>query len=788
MSGRNPVLLLLLLVGVVALAGAPAARGEGEGPAADGPGIDLSGAAAIPAKVVAGKLVISCDLSTTFRRIPVTLFVELETPCGLQLHNRAAAGIRAENRDGSANPITIHLPDLDIRVPRRELGPEAAYEEFTKYFAPEIGEVALVGTIGAHLLKGYHLVFDLHHGLLYVRPAKAASEEAAGPVDGTTTAPCTFTNDLVWFTTRFADGIPGAMALGTARYDSLIDADVCADRNAPAGDVGAVSVGGLVLTSYVALRPEEVRQVHADGVVGVTGLNLLEHFRVEVDRVNGFVRFQETAPADFPTADLAFFRARAEDDGDALQAFLETHPKSRLAKEAAYLLVEQRLSEDADAADFLRALQYVNEAQPETLRATAMLDLMEVLAEEGRPEHLLAAGRLGIESGRKDRYPNAVHKIHGRMGRLLLEEALRPGAPEDEQNAATRKEAWRHLLSAAFGMPEDGSVNLDLGRFYEASGRVRRAYSRYVQAVIQPESGAEALVGLQRLQAKLPGEERFSVDLVERLIAGKVDNFGVATKYTPSDGAPAGHVVLAEFFTNAHLESAIGGALANEGLRAHFDPAHVVVLSYHLPVPQVDPLVNELALETAAKRGVTQPTVHVFDGELKGPGAGRSDFKERIYNGLRRAALDRLPLASPFALRCEARRDGDRIHGTLVVEGPRRRGTTVQLVLAEKGVLFPGKSKVVIHRMLARGSMLSAAKGVRYKPEDGRMRIEFSRTLSEITAENERYLKLIESQGAGSVPLMSTGIDPEQATLVAYVRGATGQIVQALQVDPKADE
>ena len=56
----------------------------------------------------------------------------------------------------------------------------------------------------------------------------------------------------------------------------------------------------------------------------------------------------------------------------------------------------------------------------------------------------------------------------------------------------------RHLLSAAFGLPEDGSINLDLGRFYEQQGRYRRAFSRYVQAVIRPESGAGGLEGLQR--------------------------------------------------------------------------------------------------------------------------------------------------------------------------------------------------------------------------------------------------------------------------------------------------
>ena len=145
----------------------------------------------VPARIVAGKLVVSCDLSTRFRRVPVNLYLELETPCGLRLHNRAALGIRAENRDGSANPITIHLPRLNITVPRREHGPEEDYENFTKYHSADLGEVALVGTIGSEILKKYHLVFDLNAGFLTLETPRAESEDAAQDVEGTTTVPIT---------------------------------------------------------------------------------------------------------------------------------------------------------------------------------------------------------------------------------------------------------------------------------------------------------------------------------------------------------------------------------------------------------------------------------------------------------------------------------------------------------------------------------------------------------------------------------------------------------------------
>lgn len=93
------------------------------------------------------------------------------------------------------------------------------------------------------------------------------------------------------------------------------------------------------------------------------------------------------------------------------------------------------------------------------LRATRLFDLMEELVNEGEVDLGIAAGEIGVKSARKDRYPEANYKLHGRLGELLL--------PRDN------REAWRHLLSAAFGLPDDGMINLNLARVYEANGKTK---------------------------------------------------------------------------------------------------------------------------------------------------------------------------------------------------------------------------------------------------------------------------------------------------------------------------
>ena len=732
-------------------------------------------------RIVDDRLVVSCDVSSAVRRIPVNLFVEIETLCGLQLHNRAAFPLRLESADGQPRPVTLHFPDFAITLPKREHGDEEYFEEFTKYHSKELGENAVVGVIGVEVFRDWFVTLDLAAGYIDVRPVRPETGSALEEIEGSTVVPITVHNDMAWLPVRYEDGKPGAMAIGTRRYDTLVDQMVCDELGRPAGDIGRLRVGGIDLSQFVALRPEEVVQVHPDGVCGVTGLNLLEHFRIEIDRVNRSARLTQTAAADFPEDDRALFKAMIWEEADRIESWLEQYPEARLNREAAGLLLDLRLEEGADEESATRAIQWVNDTMVEDLRATRLMDLMIDLSNEGWPDFVIAAGELGIESGRKDRYPNAVHEIHSKLGDVLLEKQ-------------EGRRAWKHLLSAAFGLPEDGMVNLNLGRYYEQEGRYKRAFSRYVQACIKPESGPAAIEALERVQPKLPEEDSFSVDLVERLVGGKVKNFGAASRFKATDMNFRGRVALVEFFTNANLgdgdRGAIGGALGNQGLLGHFPPENVAFLSYHLPDPSPDPMVNEISAVAAQRLGIDRPVYHIVNGVKRGPGAARWRQGEAVYNDVRKTVLEELDKESEHGLSLEARVGADVVSGTLTVEGPDQdRNLSVFLVLAEKGVLFPGKTEVVIHRMVARAALADSLEGIDYSPVEGRMQIPFSRSLSEASAANAAYLDELESSGGGGVVRMSLAIDPEQVRIVAFLRDAdTGEVVQAIQVDPEGPE
>ncbi len=730
--------------------------------------------AKVPVRIVEGRLVVACDLSTKFRRLPVNLLIEYDTQCELQLHNKAAAGLMCEDSGGGTVPITIHLGGFQLTVPKREHGDEDFLDEFTRYHSHEMGENALVGTIGAQLLSRYFVVFDLQNGLVELGPARAESATARDPVEGMTVVPLTEVNALSWLPVRYQDGTPGALAIGGARYDTVVDTAVCERWNRPAGNIPSLRVADIELTRFVALRPERVVQVHPDGVCGVLGLGLLRHFRVEIDRVNRVARLQQTAEARYPEADLAFFQALVEEEADALQGYLERYPTERLSREAAERLLDLRLDEQGEAESCRLAIECLHRTYPADLRATAMADLMQTLVAARHPEEAIIAGRLGVPSGRKDRYPNSVHELHARLGRLLLDRGQ-------------GRDAWQHLLSAAFGLPEDGMINFDLGRYYEQEGRLQRAFSRYVQAVIKPDSGPAALAALHRLQGKMEGGSRMSVDRIEKLIAGKVHGFGAATVWRPTAAEATNRCALVEFFTNANLGDAerggaIGGALGFDGVRSHFTGEQAAFITWHVDAPELVPMTTELGVRRAAALGVG-PAVIVTNGVRKSPGAGKWRDKEEIYNRARRQVLAALqePSEHRLAIRAEVR--DDRLTGIVEVHGPERSGLVVQVVLVERGVLFPGKSEIVIHRNVARAGLTADPMGVPFRPQDGVMRLELDCSLQAVAAQNERHLDQLVAQGKGAVVKLSMAIDPEQAGVVAFVRdGRTGEVLQAAEV------
>lgn len=731
-------------------------------------------AARIPVRVVHGKLVVACQLSAR-KRIAVNLFVDYDAPVGLLLHNKAAAGIESENEDGTANPITVHLPDLNVQVERREFGDEQFFDRFTRWWSAELDENPVVGTLGAKVLSRYHVVFDLDAGFLELSDARPADAPAEEPPPGATVLPLTVYAGLAWIPVSWGGGRAGAMALATSTWDTRMDEDLCRRIGRPAGDVGAVRALGIDFARYVPMRPERGRHAHPDGAFGTTGLDLLHHFRVEVDRARGVSWWTETRPPDYPQAELEFYRARATDDPETIAAWLDANPGQRLAEEAATRLLQLRLDEGADPATMRVALERLHATRPADLKTTGAVELVGEMLASGRPDCALIAGELGLSDAREDRYPEAVYELQSRLGWIRL----RLGDVEA---------AWRALLAAAFGLPEDGAVNLGLASVYEKQGRWTRAFSRYLMAALVPESGADAIAGLERVAPRLPDPLAFSVDAIERLIEGRVEEFGVATAWEPLDGVPPNRRVAVEWWINAHAPFGVGAGLARDGLRDHFGREWMVAVEYHSLEPQVDPLANAFSTWMCAQYAPDGPR-HAADGRIGLPPAARPRFKQEVYDACRDAVEARLGARAEHELRIEAVADDAGVRGSVRAAGPARGGTLLQVILVERGVLFPGMSGVVIHRGVARASLTEPMQGLDFAPAAGVQTFEFARAWAEVEAENLAFLDRVEAEGRGRAPRIGARLDPRQMSVVAILRDrASGEVLQAAQWDPPDPE
>lgn len=753
------------------------------------------GGGPIPVRVIDGRLIVSCDISGPRLRVPVNLWLDFDGAYGLQLHNRAAGPLPAETQSGKPNPLTLHFPDFTLEVARRELGPEEEFEDFTKYHSKEIGENALTGAIGAQILKHFDVIFDLPRGQVTLAEPGRLAEQELDPASGDVLVPISIHNDLVWLPVTL-NGTKGnelkrAMAIGSSRYDSLLERRLCNSLRRPAGNVGPVQCESIDFAPYVAFRPAEVVQVHPDGVAGTVGINLLENFRIHVDRQSLLVTIRSAGSPKFPEQDLAWFQAMVAEDRDLVLSWLEQYGDTRLGREAAEFLLTLMLDEGAGPDEFQTAIGWVNDTMPDDLRATRLFDLMEELVNEGEEELGIAAGKLGVKSARKDRYPESNYKLHGRIGELLI--------PSD------KREAWRHLLSAAFGLPEDGMINLNLARVYEANGKKNRAFSRYIQALVKQESSELAMEALMRMDQELPSDQRMTIETIDRMISGRVRNFSAPKQYQFDPAQRTNRTCLVEFFTNAYVGNeqrggAIGGAMGNQGVMSHFGPSECVFLSYHLSVPRLEPLVTPLGQFMAEWLGVNGPVAQVVDGVQPAPGMGKHRDAEMIYEITRDAVIGRLEQPSPLEINATATIDANALAGKVTVQGP-AIGTpedealnplVVQVVVAERGVVFHGSSGVVIHRMLARGlATRGPLSGVAYFPdENGTLAFDFSRDLLDLQRENTDYLDSLEQGQTRGGTRMGLRIEPRSVEVIVLVRDAkSGEVIQATQaVMDRAEE
>ncbi|UCG16966.1 MAG: hypothetical protein JSV19_02815 [Phycisphaerales bacterium] len=764
-EGISPACAALLVVGWM-VACCPVA-------VADGPAIRF--------RVIDGVLCSRCVVRCADRSIPANVMIDLGLPIPLLVHERTAGLLgltgnsRVELRFGDV--VLTDVVGVGAQLP--------ALERLTRDFASELGELPAVAIAGLPAFKALTLTpqLDISAGMLRLLP-EAPPGQAAGPEqadENVCTVPYEEQRNGYWLSAAAPDGFTLRARFATSQYDTIVDATVADLAGAPGGDLDELHIGPLNIARFVALRPADLSDMSQLRPDIITGTNLLSHFRVTIDTVNRRMTFEQTREPDFPSEERRYFIAMVENDAAAIEEFLDRHPSSRLAGEAADKLLSLRLDEyPPDSEAIRRAVRHRAGSVPARRRAGLMVELADHLLAGDRDEKYELATyvlTVGLEYAPLDLNAKAAHQLHARLGHVALR--------RDDL-----KQARRHLLSAAFGMPKDPQVNHWMGEYYERSGKLARAWSRYVQAILTDEPPAGALRGLDRLNRNPAFRASFTMTDAEQLLEGRVPEFHAAERFV-GDGAGGGggHVELVELFSCIDHAVTLAPELAFGALMELFSGENVAFVEYHLPAPQTDPLVSGAGLARASFYGVEEAPVAFFDGTTSAEDGGIDRDADKVYQAYKTLSLSRSPGTGQWRVGGQVRVSNGEILGEVELTGPEATADLRFFVLlCEKAVMAAGANGAILHRQVARRA-ISPAGGFAVPMSPGRRTFAIAVDPKKVGAELESTIKRMEDEKGIEFLMRPTYVDGAQCAVVAFLQDVRAKTVMAAgMMDVEAGE
>jgi len=425
------------------------------------------------------------------------------------------------------------------------------------------------------------------------------------------------------------------------------------------------------------------------------------------------LRAQPTTP--FPGNEQQYFLALADKDPQGVIRFIEGAPRRRLLDDACLALWTIRHEDPrSTAADLKKALETIADRYATARRSETLLDIADSLegsrlgSREEVIEHALA---LAIRESFKAVEQTAIHDVHVRIGRRALAEG-------------DLTEARRHLLSAAFGMPKNAECNYWLGEVYLQSGRPRRAWSRYFQAILDDrleEDDPIRHLSYQRLAEMNRDPEfrqTFNMVSAEQYLAGRLadSEFHARNRYRFMRDRYPNRVRMVELFVDSSAPHTGGLELAFQALDELFE-GEVALVAYHLN----DPMHTKASEDRLAFYGSEFPPLAVFDGNpgLKtamGDGEKPAEDAAKNYPRLRGACLPDTAIEDGgWQVDGNITRDESLLKIDVAVQGEgSAEGLRLVVLLCERSVMAIDGNRVFFHHFVVR-DLLTPGGGVELK-------------------------------------------------------------------------
>lgn len=504
----------------------------------------------IETKYLGDHVLIRVALQTSVWFKDTYVIVDYANPNALEINQNVIRSLQFGDDD---EVLQLLAPGFRLDAPRDAVLPETGSRtgQITGLYDNELEQMEVTAIVGWPILKDFNFALNINSGSLVLTPSTDIDADEVSKRSEVFLRGLSVIGDSVYVPVLFRDDQRAFMKFNTAGYHSYVNSkflDTLADvneLNIRLGQQASLNVSG-----NVAIFPRDIEQDEADRYEAeriqedeirkqaeaanqefpahlaakkpdipsnpwllTVGTSYLEGYLVEINPQGNYAAFTAIEPNQYSVADHEFYQAAAQEDLDSLKQYLAAHPKDRNVIEAVDLSFDVGLSSGIpDDEDLMAILNFGIEANKERRRFLYLAEFTQKIYTFGENcwknrELNISVGEKALEYISFSQTPRFRQHIQLMLGDCYL-------AKEDSMTA------WRYFLSAAFnGDPQmDPLVRHELGRAYEAQGRVRRAFANYLRALelkdgLPANLVASANEAIERLTPQLDADDPLLTDL-----------------------------------------------------------------------------------------------------------------------------------------------------------------------------------------------------------------------------------------------------------------------------------
>lgn len=424
----------------------------------------------------------------------------------------------------------------------------------------------------------------------------------------------------------------------------------------------------------------------------------------------------------------------------ALEKFLTDYPESQLAIQVHLGMFNTLMRLSPPPKDKLTStIRKITEIVPQPNRvriyadlATALLNA-DILLEDAAKlaNDGLAALRDELPSG-ASRRPFAPY--HALLGRIYLRQGK-------------LKEAEASLKEAIAANPRFPAVFIGLAEIAQKKNDDNTALDHLMSAAVVGRIPSGPRKKLEELFARLRSKD--SRDL-ESLLDEKYAKLH-PLPFHPDEYKPGQkrttRTVLAEVFTGAGCGPCVAADLAFDLMLERYKREELVVLMYHLHVPQPDPMTNSDTQKRGRYYGLLGVPGYALDGKFGG-GGGTRDAIRTFYNRLNPIVESQLETEAGASLKVEARLENRQVKAKATISHLKTEPTGLRLhiVLAEDHLRYMGENGIRFHPMVVRSLAGENAAGIALSAASPGT-VEWNFDLTKISTDIKAHLDKLEIDG-----------------------------------------